>query len=397
MIPRVPLAVMLLAAVAVVPSARAEPSVEERLRALEQQVQRLAQENADLRRELGAKPADVPPPVTVRPAGKATRLAVGGMLQGQAEFGGQPDARWSGSTGNDRFFFRRARLHVTGELAEHFDFKAELDLQGNTLAGGTGHNARANEVYVNWRRFPAANLRFGQLKPAFGGEQLRSDAKMLTIERSLANDRLTDGRQLAAAVLGELFDRRLSYMVVVGNGNGANVSANDNNKFQRSARVAFSPWSAPGRTLTVAVNGLQTEDDAVTRSGLGFTGNTFAGRRSGLGADVAFTAGALDLSAEWLRATYRPTDGVPEPRFHGEGWHLTAAYFLWPAKLQAVVRRESFDPDSERPGDAVDTWLFGLNYHLKGDDLKFQLNYLRGDSAATGEAGRLLTRVQLLF
>ena len=48
-------------------------------------------------------------------------------------FGGAPDARWSGVTGNDRFFFRRARISVAGAFAEHFDFKAELDLQAGLV------------------------------------------------------------------------------------------------------------------------------------------------------------------------------------------------------------------------------------------------------------------------
>lgn len=373
----------------------AQTSIEERLRALELQVQSLAAENAELRRELGAPPKE--PSVVVVPAGKETKLALGGFLQGQAEFGGAPDSRWSGATGHDRFFFRRARLYVAGSFAEHFDFKAELDLQGNTLSGGTGQLARGNEIFLNWRKFPAANVRFGQLKPAFGGEQLASDTKLLTIERYLGNDRLTDGRQLAAAVLGEVWDRRVSYLVVTGQGNGSNVSANDNNKFQHSARVAVTPFATPERRLVLAANGLRTEDAAVSRSGLGFTGNTFAGRRSGVGFDAALSLGGFDLSGEWLQMTYRPRDAVPDARFHGEAWQATAAVFLAPKKLQAVLRREWFDPNSRRGGDAIESWVFGLNYYLKGDDIKFQVNYLLGDSPGGGEEGRLLTRMQLMF
>lgn len=374
----------------------AQTSVEERLNALEARVQELAKENAELKQQLGWK--DTKPGVVVQPAGKATRLAVGGFLQAQAEFGGVPDARWSGVTGNDRFFFRRARIYVTGAFAEHFDFKAELDLQGNTLSGGTGHRTQGNEIYVCWNRHPEARVRFGQLKPAFGGEQLTSDTKLLTIERYLGSDRLADGRQLAVSVFGDLFDKKFTYTLVAANGNGSNVSANDDSRFQRTARVTFTPWSAKSGKLTLGTNGFWSEDTAASRAGLGFTGGNFAGRRHGAGVDLAFNWDRFDLSAEWLGMDYRPVNAVPDAKFDAEAWQATLAYYVLPAKLQAVLRHERFDPNSRRAADAVDSWLFGLNYYLKGDDLKLQLNYLRGDApGATGSQDRLLTRVQVMF
>ena len=386
----------LLFVVAAATSGVAQSSVEERLKALEARLEQLAKENAELRAQLAPRSESKAAPVFVQPAGKEMKLTVGGFLQGQAEFGRASDPRWADV--RDRFFFRRARIFVAGSFQEDFDFKAELDLQGNTLSAGTGHRAQANEVYVNWRKHPEANVRFGQLKPAFGGEQLASDTKTMTIERYLGSDRLTDGRQLALAVLGDLADKKVSYLLVAGHGNGSNVSANDNSKFQRSARVVFTPWSAADKRLAIGVNGLWTEDASVSRAGLGFTGNTFAGKREGVGADVHATLGRADLGAEWLRMEYRPTNAVPHAKFDASGWHVTAGYFLLPAKLQAVVRRESFDPNSRRGGDAIDSWLFGLNYLIRGDDLKLQVNYLHGDvPGATTDGGRLLTRLQVLF
>lgn len=372
----------------------AQISIEERLNALESRLQMLAEENADLKRQLGLAPKPTPAPVQA--ASNEGKLRVGGFLQGQAEFGGASDPRWGGVS--DRFFFRRARIFVSGNIAEHFDFKAELDLQGNTLSAGTGHRAQANEIFVNWHRYPAANVRFGQLKTAFGGDQLMSDTKTLTVERYLGSDRLTDGRQLAVAMLGEMFDKKLSYYVVAGNGNGANVSANDNENFQYSARVTATPFSSQESKLTVAANGLWTEDAAVSRSGLGFSGNMFSGKRSGIGADASFVRGPLTIAGEWLEMDYRPTNAVPDAQFDARAWKLLAAYFFVPQKLQGVVRRESFDPNRRRGGDVIDSWLFGLNYYLKGDDLKLQLNYLRGDNPGTPyNGGRLLTRVQVMF
>lgn len=374
--------------------AQTAPGIEERLRALEQQVQGLAKENAELKQQLGWKGAAAP--VVPQPGGKETKLIVGGFLQGQAEFGHASDARWAGV--KDRFFFRRARIYLAGSFAEDFDFKAELDLQGNTLGAGTGNLARANEIYINWHKYPFANLRFGQLKPAFGGEALASDTAIFTVERSLSNDRLTDGRQLAASVAGDLFGKKMGYLAVVANGNGANVSTNDNNKFSKSVRLTYTPVATASDKLTIAVDGLWTTDAGVAKSDFGLPGNLFTGSRRMGGVDVFWTHGRFDLNAEWLHGTFRPAAAVPAAKFEAEGWQATAAYFLIPAKLRAVVREEAFDPNTSVGGNTSRTTTVGLNYYLKGEDIKFMVDYLNGRVPGSNtDGGRILSRLQVIF
>lgn len=370
----------------------AEPSVEERLQALESKMQALAKENADLKKQLGFK--DEKAPVLVTPAGKETKLAVGGFLQAQGEFGRAADPRWAGV--KDRFFFRRARIYVIGSFPEYFtDFKAELDLQGNTLGATTGNLARANEIYVQWRKFDFANVRFGQIKPAFGAEQLASDTKLFAIERTLVNDRLTDGRQLAISVGGDLLGKKAGYLVVVGNGSGSNVSANDNAKFQKSARVFFVPISTKEDRVVLGTNGLWTEDVGVSKSGFGFAGNLFTGERSAWGVDAQWTHGPLDITAEWLHNSFRPTTGT---RFGAEGWQATAAYFVVPRKVQLMFRHEEFDPNTSTGGNTIKTWTGGINWLIYGEDLRLMLDYIHGDvPGSTTDGGRLLTRLQVLF
>ena len=375
-------------------SAQTSASVEQRLKALELQVQGLVKENGELKQQLGWK--DAAAPVLPQPGGKETKVTIGGFLQGQAEFGDASDPRWAGV--KDRFFSRRARIYVAGTFAEDFDFKAELDLQGNSLGASTGNLARANEIFINWHKYPFANVRFGQLKPAYGGEALASDTNIFTIERSLSNDRLTDGRQLSAAVMGDLFNKQFSYLAVVGNGNGANVSANDNSSFQKSARVAYTPVATATDKLTVAVDGLWTRDTAVAKSDLGLPGNLFTGSRTMSGVDVTWTHGRFDFNAEWLHGTFKPSAALPAAKFNAEGWQATAAYFVIPTKLRAVVREEAFDSNTAIGGNTIRTTTLGLNYYLKGEDIKFMVDYLNGDvPGSTTDGGRLLTRLQVIF
>ena len=184
--------------------AAAAATIEERLEALEAGYAQLKEENARLRDLLAAKtapqaqaagapPADAPQPAAtprVVAKGNERKLEISGFIQGQYEAGDAGDARFAGI--NDRFFFRRARLMVAGDFAEHFDFRLEADFGANSLGASTGVRASANEIYVNWNRYPAANVRVGYLKPAFGGDQLWSDTTFDTIERPLASDRIAD-------------------------------------------------------------------------------------------------------------------------------------------------------------------------------------------------------------
>lgn len=371
--------------------ALAATSVEERLQALEQQVSKLAKENADLKKELGFK--DGKAPVLAQPAGKETKLAVGGFLQAQGEFGRAADPRWAGI--KDRFFFRRARIYVLGGFAEDFDFKAEIDLQGNSLSAGTGLLSRANEIYINWHKYPEANVRFGQVKPAFGAEALSADTKGFTIERTLPNDRLTDGRQLGFAVLGDLLDKKISYQAVIGNGSGANVSANDNSKFQKSLHATFTAIATKEDKLAFGAGGLWTEDVGASKSGFGFAGNLFTGTRSSWGVDALWNHGRFDAFAEYLHNTFKPAGAAS---FEADGWQATAAYMLVPARVQALVRHEEFDPNTATGGNDMHSWTVGLNYLIKGEDLRLMVDYIYGQvPGSTTDGGRVLTRMQVLF
>ena len=111
--------------------------------------------------------------------------------------------------------------------------------------------------------------------------------------------------------------------------------------------------------------------------------------------DAQYNHGPFDLSAEWLHNTFKPTTAA---RFDADGWHVTAACFVVPSKLQALVRREEFDPNTAVGFDATRSWTVGLNYLIKGEDLRLMVDYIQGTvPGSTTDGGRWLTRMQVLF
>ncbi len=387
-------------------------SVEERLKKLESQVDGLQKENATLKKELGYDPKA--PSTFLKGAGKGNKMTLGGFLQGQAEFGKSPDARFDNV--EDRFLLRRARINVQGSFLEHFDYKAEMDLGANSMSEQTGYRAGITDFFVNWNRYDYANIKFGQYKTHYGWEQIASDTKILTVERSLPNDRLTDGRQIGSSVTGTVLDKKLSYALGVFNGTSVNSSANDNDQFMYVGRVQgtvlkteVSGWALEANA---GINGLVSRDGSaakatsVSKSGFGFDSvlggtvdNGFVGDRKAWGVDSQVKFGPFDFQAEYLRSYFEPGNDTPSRSLIADGFYLLGGYYIVPKTLQGIIRYESFDPNVGGNGNSTDVWTLGLNYYIKGDDLKLMANYLLGDKAGGQEdgRGRLLLRVQVVF
>ncbi len=345
--------------------------------------------------------------VVVKPAGKEPILAVGGLLQVQADAGDRGDSRFTND--NDRFYLRRARLNATGKFLEEFDFRLELDLAGS-LSNTSGLRAQLTDGYITWNRHPAASVRVGQFKTPFGFEQLYSDPRLLTLERTLVNDRLTLSRQIGAQIAGDLLEKRFTYAAGLFNGNSVNNNFNDNDKFASFARLAVVPWQGKlfgqSTNWSVGANGYSTSDTALALSadlGLDSTPATpdrdgvFSGDRRGLGFDTQLVAGRFELWTEYLNVRFEPINRIPKASFEADGWYVQGSYFLIPLKLQLVAKQETFDPRDDLDQDETDTSTLGLNYYVKGHDLKLMIDYQRVDVGPLESQDKVLARLQVIF
>jgi phosphate-selective porin len=346
-------------------------------------------------------------PGTVKPADKEPTLTIGGLLQVQADFGDRGDSRFAND--NDRFYLRRARINATGKFLEEFDFRLEGEFAG-TLANTSGLRAQLTDAFINWNRYPEANIRMGQFKTPFGFEQLFSDTRLITIERSLVNDRLTQSRQLGAQVGGDFFEKRLTYAAGVFNGTGANNNFNDDDSFLSVGRLSGVLWQGKlgGQPSTWSLGGnvFSSEDTNVAQaSDFGFDStpstpdrdNIFAGERVGTGFDTQFMMGRFDLWAEYLAVDWEPSSRRPQAEVESDGWYVQGSYFFIPNRLQLVLKAESFDPIADDRADPAEIGTAGLSWYLKGHNLKLLLNYLRVQQEGQEDQDKILTRIQVIF
>lgn len=380
------------------PSLTAEdtPSVEARLSRIEAALQRLEsrigdavtvdelaptlKEFSNLTRQLEW---DGQASLTVAKAGgKENRLSIGGYIQAQGEVGHAPDSRYTGI--NNRVLLRRARLTVKGAFPEKFEFTLQSDFGNNSIGATTGYRAQLADMFLAWTKYESAVVQLGQFKTPFGFEQLLADTKVATAERSLPNDQLTVGRQLGLGVSGTFVGKKISYAVGAFNGNGVNNGNNDNQQFMYAGRVAVTPWSTASGRFSLGVDGYTSRD----------TG-TFTGNRTGRGIDGQLTLGAFDFTAEYLRVLQDRVTGTDTT---ADGTSLQAAWFFVPKVWQAVVRYERYDSNVDAPLTTSTNWVLGLNYCIRGDDLKLTFNCTVGDPAGPlSNQARYIGRLQLIF
>src|SRR5437899_11296171 len=190
-------------------------SESDRLQKLERAVEQLQKRNAELEREVsnlkkqsepgaaGKTKTEVTydgktyveksvaveekPPIFVVPRASEFKLVLGGYLQMNLEDGDVSafEGRFGQTALKDRFRLRRARINLTGDFAENFDFKIEGDFEQNDGTSGNRTDFSGTDIWLNWHQFPAAQIKVGQYKAPFGLEQLTPDTALFIIERSL--------------------------------------------------------------------------------------------------------------------------------------------------------------------------------------------------------------------
>jgi len=454
--------VVVIISFAAQPAGAQTASQAERLEKLEHAVEQLQKRNAELEQEIGSlkKQAAVAPegkmkktkvtydgkayvekavveteklPVYVQQRGPELKLVLGGYIQVNFEDGDVSafEGRFGLTALKDRFRLRRARINLTGDFAEKFDFKVEGDFENSDGLSSSRTAFEATDIFINWHQFAEANIKVGQWKAPFGLEQITPDPSLIIIERSLPTGALTPERQIGVQVWGKPFTNvwpeqkdLLTYYAGIFNGNGRNTSINDNNNFMYVGRLELMPFKGKifGQDSSLKLGGdvLNSRDEKGTN--ISQTLNLLvnadgslspfvlpgADERTAWSVDTWFNLGPFDLIGEYFqeKVNGRTVNGMPPgfADFTTNGYYITAAYFLIPKKLQAAVRWEDLNP-GQMGNDGIHSITGGLNYYIHGDDLKLMINYIHTWSdfrEANPQFGQdqfdeVIARAQLMF
>ncbi len=373
------------------------------------------------------------PPVYVLPRGPEINLTLGGFIQVNFEDGDVSafEGRFGQTALKDRFRLRRARINLTGDFAENFDFKIEGDFEQSDGLSSSRTAFEATDIFVNWHQFPEAQVKIGQWKAPFGLEQLTPDTTLYIIERSLPTGALTPERQIGVQLWGKPFAHiwpeqkdLLTYYGGIFNGNGRNTTNNDNNNFMYVGRLELLPFKGKifGQDSSLKLGGdvLNSRDDKGTN--ISQSGNLLvntdgslsaftlpgADERTAWSVDAWLNVGRFDLIGEYLqeKVNGRTVNGVPPgfANFTTDGFQITSGFFLIPKKFQAAVQWQDLNP-GQKGNDGIHSITGGLNYYIHGDDIKLMVNYIHTWSdfrAAHPQFGddefdEFIARIQVMF
>lgn len=328
----------------------------------------------------------------------------------------------------DRFLIRRARLSLNGSISDNLEFRVEGELFAGADTANLRTDVAARDVFVNWRALPELNVKLGQFKAPYGLEQLTSDSRLISIEPSLVTFALALERQIGLQFSGQPLARTwperadfLTYYAGIFNGSGPNTAANDNSEFMYAGRLEVVALKTQlldqTASLRFGANGFYARDESniisdallVNEDGSLSPFNFFpAGTRAALGFDVALRLGAFELIAEYLNQRFAPrevAEFVPRTaELRADGYYVQGSYFVVPEKLQLFAKWETFDPDQFAEDD-VHSFTAGVNYRIRGDQIKLLANYIHtwADYRAANprfgreEFNQVTVRLQVMF
>ncbi len=173
------------------------------------------------------------------------RLELGGRFQLDYDAVEGKARTLAGTTLNNEFLVRRARIELKGSFFKWIDFLVECEFTRSDQKNGFC----LNDAFMELKFRPELTLRVGQFKVPFSFEELSSDNTIDFVERSIINE-LAPSRDVGAVVRGSLFGGILGYDAGIFNGAASNGAATNtfdtSNGKDIAGRLTLAPFKPGG-------------------------------------------------------------------------------------------------------------------------------------------------------
>lgn len=366
-----------------------------------------AQEAEDLRAEL-SRDASAAVVSTISGGKSTVGLSISGRLQIQyAGLSTDIDGTTADPFSTSHFFLRRVYLGAKANLGKGWTANFNYDFAGSTF----------DAAFAQWRMDDTLAVDVGFRKVPFGLEEwYTSSSSLKAIERSPATRFFVEGnngRRLGAGsyrtgvYVGGKLPTGLFYNVAATNPERDETAAGVTSTGS-AANNNLSYWGNIGYTGTVNEGAFKY----TVSSSVGLLPDQ-GGKTLGTGNDLMvynlftdLTAGPFDLQLEYFGS--KDEQGVSATRdSKSKGYSAQVAYQFM-EKLEGVTRYTYVDSDgrgiqtsdgirsapSGGTMDKLSEWYFGFNYLFRGNDVKWQLGYILGESkdALSGAQAKATTQ-----
>jgi len=332
------------------------------------------------------------------------------------------------------FYFRRNRLSFLGMANETFGGVLQLEYFGGRRIGSLDVSKEDSKFYVNIQDAYATavvsnalQLRAGITKQVLTREIQEGCFDPLSSDRSsfilfpfshneVRGYRSKTTRDTGVTVLGNFFSDVFQYRWAVMEGNkysGSTAPPGAGYRYTARAHVSLldpeSGWGYRGsylgrkKVLTLG-GGYEMEPKAVfnpTRTGANdykaYTVDAFYEQPTGVG---TFTLSGAYLKLDFENAGVSNVPGTTDINGEKNGWYGKGAYMLGKTQIFGRYEKWRFANLNNVVGQMVTYASTGINYYIKGQDLRLTLEFSRtgfGKPNPTPDFNTVLAQVQARF
>jgi phosphate-selective porin OprO and OprP len=343
----------------------------DRFNAIDQKV-RILERKRELEQEDLAAQAKGNPVLKAGAEGFSLRSANGNYqlkLRGHVQMDGRFYASDPQQLTRDTFVLRSARPIFEGTVAKYFEFRFMPDFgNGQTIV---------QDMYLDTKLKPQLNIRAGKFKTPFGLERLQGEADTLFTERALPTAQAPN-RDLGVQIFGDLWRGALGYAFGVFNGvvDGGSGDSDDNSSKDFAGRIFAQPFKTTqnqflkdfgfGLAGTIGNrNGVAVAPSVASYKTAGqqvffryLLDGTAAGTVVGAGSlyrispQAYYYNGPFGMMAEYVISTQDVQKGSNTATFRNNSWQVSASYVLTgeKASYKSVTPRNSSEGGLSVPG-----------------------------------------------
>jgi len=326
------------------------------------------------------------------------------------------------------FNFRRNRIALMGAykgLGIYFqtEYNEDSNIGAFNVTDGADGNFRVIDAQIRYKFNDAVQVRMGKYKYNFSRENLEACEAPLTLDRSvMIRAPFVETRDKGITLWGNLFNDVFQYRLDAMNGRSDAVSAPDSNfRYGARAHVTFldgetgygykGTYMGKKKVITLGAayqveNDIAYADCANKEDEVDYkawTVDLFAEYPvEGVGTFTFSTAYMeYDLDDAYLGAD--PDTGVIGVNGEKNGGYTKVAYMLPNMPLQFFVRAEnwSFAQMDGVYDQEVDWYGGGVNYYVRGQNLKFTVEYSTVDfdeeTSTAEDFDSLTAQLQVIF
>jgi phosphate-selective porin len=326
------------------------------------------------------------------------------------------------------FNFRRNRIALMGAykgLGVYFqtEYNEDSNIGAFNVTDGADGNFRVIDAQIRYKFNDAVQVRMGKYKYNFSRENLEACEAPLTLDRSvMIRAPFVETRDKGITLWGNLFNDVFQYRLDAMNGRSDAVSAPDSNfRYGARAHVTFldgetgygykGTYMGKKKVITLGAayqveNDIAYADCANKQDEVDYkawTVDLFAEYPvDGVGT-FTFSTAYMDYDLDDAYEGADPDTGVIGVNGEKNGGYTKVAYMLPNMPLQFFVRAENWS-FAEMDGvydQEVDWYGGGVNYYVRGQNLKFTVEYSTVDfdeeTSTAEDFDSLTAQLQVIF